>query len=77
MLFSQNVKRIASILLLGILLFNMGGYRLLSNYFEDMADQRMQAELDMNLYNESDLISIKVAAGLPMEAVQKYFKNRR
>lgn len=75
MLFSQNVKRIASILLLGILLFNMGGYRLLSNYFEDMADQRMQADLDMDLYNESDLISIKVAAGLPYGSSSEIFQK--
>lgn len=65
MLFSHLLKQIASILLLGILLFNWGGYRLLTNYFERRADIQMQADLDQNNYNQSDLISIKVSASLP------------
>lgn len=75
MLFSHYLKQTASILLLGILLFNLGGYRLLSNYFEDRADLQMQAELDQNLYNESDLVSIKVAASLPYGSSSEKFER--
>ena len=75
MLFSHIVKRIASILLVGILLFNWGGYRLLTNYFETSADLQMQAELDKNQYNPSDLIRIKVAASLPYGSSSETFER--
>ena len=69
------MKRIASILLLGILLFNWGGYRLLTNHFESNAGLQMQAELDKNDYNQSDLISIKVAASLPYGSSSEQFER--
>ncbi len=59
------MKRTASILLLGVLLINCGGYRLFTSYFEYRADARLEANLDQNLYNEADLLSIKVANNLP------------
>ena len=59
------MKRVLAILLLGILLFNWGGYRLLSSWLETRADSRLEANLDNNNYNESDLVSIKIAANLP------------
>ena len=67
------MKRIASILLLGILLFNWGGYRLLTNYFETNAEEQMQAEINLHHYNESDLIHIKVPASLPYGASSEQF----
>jgi hypothetical protein len=56
------VKRIASILLLSILFFNWIGYRFFASYMEDKANTRMEAQLDNNNYDESQLISIKVPA---------------
>lgn len=56
------MKRTASILLLGILLFNWCGYRLLSSFLEDKAQTALEATLDDNNYAESQLISIKVPA---------------
>ncbi len=75
MLFSHLVKRIASILLLGILLFNLGGYRLLSDYFENRADMQMQANLDVDNYNPADLISLKVSAILPYGSSSEEFER--
>ncbi len=60
-----GLKRIASILLLGMLLFNWVGYRLVTNYFEQKADTRLELALDNNNYNESELITIKVPTNLP------------
>lgn len=54
------MKRTASILLLGILLFNWCGYRLLSSYLEANAHSALEANLDEHKYSESQLISIKV-----------------
>lgn len=65
MLFSHSLKRVASILLLAILLFNWGGYRLFTGYLEERADSRLEAKLDQDIYNESDLISIKIPTNLP------------
>jgi hypothetical protein len=62
------VKRVAAILLLGVLLFNWGGYRLFTNYLENRADTRLEASLDQNDYDESELVSIKVATHLPYYA---------
>jgi hypothetical protein len=49
-------------LLLGILLFNWAGFRLLSAYLETKAGRQLQSQLDKNEYDESSLISIKVPA---------------
>lgn len=65
MLFSHVVKCLATILLLGILLFNSGGYLLFTDYLESRSDNQLEASLDANNYNESELVSIKVAANLP------------
>lgn len=73
MLFSHIVKRIASILLLGILAFNLGGYRLLTDYFESRADSQLQANLDNDQYDTQDLIRIKVPASLPYGSSSEKF----
>ena len=59
------MKKIASILLLSLLLFNWVGYRFVADYFENKADIQLAALIDENNYNESELISIKLPASLP------------
>jgi hypothetical protein len=54
------LRRIAAILLIGALLFNWIGYRLLTGILEDDAARRLEARLDRQQYDESQLISIKV-----------------
>jgi hypothetical protein len=54
------VKRIASILLLGILFFNWYGYQLLSNYWQNRSDRRLEASLDKDNFDDSQLISLKI-----------------
>jgi len=56
------MKRVAAILLLGILTFNWYGYKLLSSYLESRADHQLEASLDEDRYDEAQLISIKVPA---------------
>ena len=53
------MKRLASILLLFILLFNFIGYRFVTSYLEERADNRLEARLDQNEYDDAQLISIK------------------
>ena len=56
------MKRIASILLLGILLFNWVGFRFVSSFMEQQAEVVLESQLDKNNYDESQLISIKIPA---------------
>lgn len=53
------LKKIAAILLIGILLFNWIGYRLFTSYLENQSDSRLEAQLDNNNYDENQLMSIK------------------
>ncbi len=54
------MKRIVSIFLSGIFLFNWFGYRVLTSYLEEKANISLETQLDENHYDEHQLISIKV-----------------
>jgi hypothetical protein len=54
------LKKIASILLLIILLFNFIGYRLVSSYLEEKANAQLESKLDKEDYDDAELISIKI-----------------
>jgi hypothetical protein len=69
------LKRLASILLLSMLLFNWVGYRLLSHYLESEANTELEARLDKSEYNEADLIEIKVPLSLPYNTDWKDFER--
>ena len=56
------MRKLASIILLGILLFNWVGFRFFSAYMEQKANQRLESQLDKDNYDESQLISIKIPA---------------
>ena len=45
---------------MSILFFNWHGYQLLSGYLQDKADRALEANLDRNTYDGSQLISIKI-----------------
>jgi hypothetical protein len=45
---------------MGILFFNWYGYQLLSSWLQDRADRRLEASLDINAFDQSQLISVKV-----------------
>ncbi|MBS1935059.1 MAG: hypothetical protein JST96_13740 [Bacteroidetes bacterium] len=57
------MRKVASILLLGLLLFNWVGFRLYSSYMEEKANRQLEAQLDNDNYDESQLITVKVPAG--------------
>ena len=68
------MKKTASILLLGIFLFNWFGYRLLTSFIEQQANHSLQAALDNNNYSESELVSIKVPINLPYYTNSKHYE---
>lgn len=54
------LKKVAAILLIGILFFNWYGYRVLTSYLQSRADRQLEARLDGNSYDESQLFLIKI-----------------
>jgi hypothetical protein len=60
---------------MGIMLFNLCGYRLIMNWMEQKADTRLEARLDKNQYDESNLIEIKVPLDLPYQTDWKNFER--
>ncbi|MBU3744617.1 MAG: hypothetical protein FGM61_08750 [Sediminibacterium sp.] len=69
------MKKLVAISLLLILLFNWGGYRLLSNWMASHAQAQFQSVLDEEQYNEADLLHIKVPATLPYGVSNAQFEK--
>jgi hypothetical protein len=70
------MKKIAALLLLGILTFNWFGYRLYIAIVENSENNKLEARLDENNYDESDLVSIKISAiDLPYYTNSKLFER--
>ena len=56
---------------MGILFFNWYGYQLLTEYWQQQADRHLEARLDRNEYNESQLLRIKI----PLTTLSYYNSN--
>jgi hypothetical protein len=56
----KRLKTVTTILLIGILLFNWFGYRLLTIYMEGKASSDLTDQIIDNKYDETQLISLKV-----------------
>jgi hypothetical protein len=69
------LNRLAAILLLGILGFNWCGYQLLSAYLENRSDRQLEARLDDNRYDDSQLLSIKVPSHLSYSSPSLKFER--
>jgi hypothetical protein len=59
------LRKILAILLLGVHLFNLGGYRLVFSQLESKFGTQMVAKIDRSEYNDKDLIEVKVPVNLP------------
>lgn len=57
---SIGLRKIATILLLVILLFSLFGYRLLISSLLEKADRDLEVQLNENSYDESQLVAFKV-----------------
>jgi hypothetical protein len=54
------LKKLLSIFLLLVAIFNLGGYGLFMAHLEDKANEKMEQQIDGNAYEASQLISIKI-----------------
>jgi hypothetical protein len=59
------LKRVAAILFLFVLLFNLYGYQLVIAYLQQQNDLHLTAQLDKDAYADEDLITIKTPLALP------------
>lgn len=59
------MRKVATILLIGLMFFNWFGYRLVTGFMQSQANASLTARLDKNDYDESQLISIKISSNLP------------
>jgi hypothetical protein len=69
------VKKLAAILILGVMLFNGFGYRLVANYFDQKAAENFVALIEEENYEESDLVTIKTPVNLPYYANSAKFER--
>lgn len=73
--FAKALKQTAAILLLVLLFFNWYGYRLLSDYLQSQSDSRMEAKLDQDDYDPSQLFELRVPLNLPYHNDWKDFER--
>jgi hypothetical protein len=69
------VKKLAAILLIGVFCFNWFGYRLLTDYLQQRADLHLEAKLDRNEYDESQLIEMRVPLNMPYQTQSSGFER--
>jgi hypothetical protein len=69
------VRKIAAILLICLFVFNWYGYRFVTAYFQKKADTQLEAKIDVNDYDESQLIELRVALNMPYQNVSSDFER--
>jgi hypothetical protein len=69
------LKKIATIAILAILLFNSLGYRLLTQYLQHRADTQLQARIDERRYNPASLLELSVDLSLPYTTDQQQWQQ--
>jgi hypothetical protein len=62
---TDGLKRLAAILFTSVVLFNLYGYQLFIDFFQNKQESQLQASLDKDEYNEQDLVYIKLPVNLP------------
>lgn len=70
------MKKLASILLLLLLLFNFVGYRFVFDALQQKANRQLVVKLDNNNYNDADLVAITVPLSMPYLTDSKDFERK-
>ena len=69
------LKKFAAILLIAILAFNWYGYRIVTTILTKKSDQQLEAKLDKEEYDESQLLEVRVALNVPYQLDQAEFER--
>jgi len=70
------VKKLATILLLALLVFNFVGYRLFFSALQQKANSVIVAKIDNQAYNDADLITLTVPLSMPYLQDSKDFESK-
>ena len=60
---------------MSLLLFNWFGYKLVLKYLVTKADLKLETRIDLNDYEESQLLEIRVALNMPYQNTQAEFER--
>jgi len=70
------LKKTAALFFITLFLFNLFGYRFVFTYMQQKVSDQLEVKLDKSLYNEAELIELKVPMNLPYQtnwsAYQRY-----
>lgn len=69
------LKKLAAILLIAILFFNWYGYRIVTSIMARSADRQLEVQIDNNLFDESELIEVRVALNVPYQLDKTEFER--
>lgn len=70
-----GLKRLFTITLIGLYLFNLSGYFLFYKYFIHQSDQKIISRLDADQYNDSELMEVKIPLHLPYVTSQNHYER--
>lgn len=66
-IYSLILKKTTALFFITLFFFNLFGYRLVYDYMQQKASTQLEANLDKNLYSDSQLTELKVALNLPYQ----------
>jgi hypothetical protein len=69
------LKKFTAIFFLLLFAFNWFGYRLVYEYLQQKSNENLEALFDKNLYNESELVELKVAVNVPYQSSRSEFER--
>jgi len=69
------LKKFTAIFFLLLFAFNWFGYRLVYEYLQQKSNENLEALFDQNLYNESELVELKIAINLPYQTSRTTFER--
>lgn len=71
----MNLKKLASLFFIFLFLFNVVGYRFVFDFVQQKINTQLEAGLDNNLYDESELVELKLALNLPYQTSWTSFER--
>ena len=69
------MKKFTAIFFLLLFAFNWFGYRLVYEYLQQKSNDNLEALFDRNLYNESELVELKIAVNIPYQTSRPDFER--
>jgi hypothetical protein len=69
------VRKLTSAILIFVLFFNLFGYRFIADYLQHKSDKHLEARLDKNNYNESELLELKIPLHLQYQTSSSAFER--